>query len=151
MTAEQVEEKSKRRRRRASAEEEVEEEYDEERGLSEAKGRITPGRRNRAAVQEEGNFITRPLRGILEYFEGVRDELRKVTWPTREELRRLTVIVTIVTIASSLILGAIAFAFTELFVLGFANEIVFVIAGVVAVLGYFAFQRYLKNSENLPY
>ncbi|MEQ8673898.1 MAG: preprotein translocase subunit SecE [Aggregatilineales bacterium] len=151
MTAEQVEENSRRRRRRGNADGDMEEETDEERGLSEAKGRITPGRRNRAAVQEDGNFITRPLRGIFEYFDGVRDELRKVTWPTREELRRLTGIVALVTVISSLILGAIAFAFTELFVLGFENEMVFVVAGAITVVGYFAFQRYLKNSENLPY
>lgn len=151
MTAEQVEEKSRRRRRRVNADGEMDDELEEDRGISEGKGRVTPGRRNRVAEQEEGNFITRPLRGIFEYFEGVRDELRKVTWPTREELLRLTWIVALVTVISSLILGAIAFAFTELFILGFENEIVFVIAGIVAAIGYFAFQRYLKSSENLPY
>ncbi len=152
MTADQVEEKSRRRRRRSSAEDaDIE---NEEVGLTEGKGRATPGRRSRRGVstQDEGNFITRPLRGIVEYFSGVRDEMRKVTWPTREELQRLTVIVTIVTVVSSLVLGAIAFAFTELFILGFENEIVFIIAGVLGVIAYFGFGRlFSQQDEELRY
>ena len=106
--------------------------------ITERKGRATPGRRARKSVQQQekaGNPITRPFRGMIEYFRGVQDELDKVVWPTREELVRLTRIVLMVTIATALILGAIAFAFTELFILGFDNEWVFaVFFAVVAVL-----------------
>ena len=42
-------------------------------------------------------------------------ELRKVTWPTRDETMRLTVIVLAVMIASSLFLGAIDLLLTEIF------------------------------------
>lgn len=33
------------------------------------------------------------LSGLVEYLQGVREELRKATWPTRAELVRLTQIV----------------------------------------------------------
>lgn len=36
---------------------------------------------------------------ITRYFREVRGELRKVTWPTREESQRLTAVVIAVTIA----------------------------------------------------
>jgi preprotein translocase subunit SecE len=42
-------------------------------------------------------------------------ELRKVTWPTRDETMRLTVIVLAVLIVTSLFLGAIDLMLTEIF------------------------------------
>jgi preprotein translocase subunit SecE len=47
----------------------------------------------------------------------VRDvisELRKVTWPTREETTRLTIAVLVVSITIGLALGAVDFAFNWL-------------------------------------
>ena len=41
--------------------------------------------------------------GLLEYFRGVWDELRKVVWPGREELLRMTGIV----VATVIIFGAL--------------------------------------------
>jgi preprotein translocase subunit SecE len=34
--------------------------------------------------------------GIMEYLKGVKAELKKVTWPTKEETIKLTVIVAVV-------------------------------------------------------
>jgi preprotein translocase subunit SecE len=48
------------------------------------------------------------------YFREVISELRKVVWPTREETRRLTVLVIIVSVAVGLFLGAIDYGFTQL-------------------------------------
>jgi preprotein translocase subunit SecE len=42
-------------------------------------------------------------------------ELRKVTWPTRDETMRLTAIVLVVLIVSALFLGAIDLLLTEIF------------------------------------
>lgn len=147
-----VEEKSgRRRKRRGEVEAEIEEDEVEERGLTESKGRATPGRRIQGE-SEGGNFITRFFRGTVEYFGGVRDELRKVTWPTREEMRRLTVIVLLVTIAASITLGLISFAFTELFILGFDNEIVFIIMFAVIIAGFFIYNRLNARSNRIkPY
>jgi preprotein translocase subunit SecE len=41
--------------------------------------------------------------GLMEYLRGVADELRKVVWPTRDELWRMTGIV----IATVLLFGAL--------------------------------------------
>lgn len=48
---------------------------------------------------------------VVKYLREVRGELRKVTWPTREESQRLTVIVIIVTILFAIFL----FLFDTLF------------------------------------
>lgn len=44
---------------------------------------------------------------IVRYFRETRGELRKVTWPTREEAWRLTLIVLGVTAAMAIFLGVI--------------------------------------------
>src|SRR5690349_13839208 len=107
--------KEKRRRRRRPAQEEEEEselevdEAEEEddddesasRGITAGKGRATPGRRTTQEVVETGNAVTRPISSLREYIEGVNAEIRKVAWPTREETRRLTTIVIVVTVAAS--------------------------------------------------
>jgi preprotein translocase subunit SecE len=142
MSAEMEKQGRRRRRRAAQEEEEVQEESAEERGLTAKKGRATVGRRN--PQQEE----TRKL-GLfgrtVRYFRGVQSELDKVTWPSRQDTIRLTRIVLLVTIAAALILGAISFLFTELFVLGLNNPIIFLIAGVVTVVVVFGYTRYAAN------
>jgi preprotein translocase subunit SecE len=45
------------------------------------------------------------------YFKETRAELRKVTWPTREETRTLTTIIVIVTIAMAVFLGLLDYLF----------------------------------------
>ncbi len=157
MSANNIEEKSKRRRRSRSIEQTANEEVDNDslegdeddtsRGLSTGKGRATPGRRNQLAVEEEerGNAITRPLYNFADYFVGVRDELRKVNWPTREELRRLAVIVLIVTITTAIILGIISFIFTEMFIVGLDQPIIFVVFFAAIAVAIFAYNRFNKS------
>jgi preprotein translocase subunit SecE len=119
-----VEEKQSKRRRRRQAEEEVE--------LS-GKGRVTPGRRNKEE-KSEGNFLTRPFSGILNYFQEVSAELEKVSWPTREESIRLAQIVLMVTVLSALVLGGLSVLAGAYLDLGLQNEIVFVVTflGIIA-------------------
>jgi preprotein translocase subunit SecE len=52
--------------------------------------------------------------GVIRYFQDTREELRKVTWPDREEITRLTVIVLSTTIASAAFLGILDFVFQRL-------------------------------------
>lgn len=122
----------------------------ETRGLSERKGRITPGRRTLEIeeTRSEGNFITRTVRGLREYFEGVRSELQKVVWPTREEARRLTGIVLSVTIAASIVLGIISLVFNEIFALGLRSPAVFVVIFVLILGGFVYYLR--TNSRRTP-
>jgi preprotein translocase subunit SecE len=60
-----------------------------------------------------------PARGpiiprIRTYFGEVVAELRKVVWPTREETRRLTVMVIIIAGSIGIFLGVMDYAFTRL-------------------------------------
>jgi preprotein translocase subunit SecE len=55
--------------------------------------------------KEDNNFLT----SVRTYFGEVRTELNKVSWPTRDDVRRLTIIVLAVTVVSSLALGILSF------------------------------------------
>lgn len=131
---------SRRRRRRSEtavvaseAEAELQDDVAEARSLTEAKGRATPSRRRQEEPEEKGNLVTRVGRGLSEYFQGVRSELGKVAWPTREETRRLTQIVLVTLIISALILGAISLLFTELFRIGLATPAILLAAIFIPV------------------
>ena len=50
----------------------------------------------------------------LGYFREVMGELKKVVWPTREETRRLTIMVIIVSITIGIFLGAVDMGFTRI-------------------------------------
>ena len=52
-------------------------------------------------------IIPRAVRDVI-------SELRKVTWPTREETTRLTVVVIVVSVAIGLALGGVDIAFNKL-------------------------------------
>ncbi len=51
---------------------------------------------------------------IIKYFKEVRAETRKVTWPTRQEVLRLTAIVLVVLGVSSAFLALVDYAFSWL-------------------------------------
>lgn len=62
---------------------------------------------SRSTSEKSENAITR-------YFRDTRAEISKVTWPTREEGVRLTVIVSIVTVLSGISLFGIDTLFASL-------------------------------------
>jgi preprotein translocase subunit SecE len=145
-----VEEKSRRRRRRGDDND------DDDSSLTESKGRATRSRRGARGgrPENEGNALTRTFGGVIGYLQGVRDELDKVVWPTREETIRLSRIVLAVTIASSLAFGAISVVFTEMFVIGVREDnpwIFLVFAAAVVVVFFFARQWWQENDSNTPY
>lgn len=51
--------------------------------------------------------------GVVKYFNETRAELRKVSWPTREEATNLTMIIVAVTITVAVFLGLLDFIFQE--------------------------------------
>jgi preprotein translocase subunit SecE len=129
------------------------EEDDANRGLTASKGRATPSRRQREEEAEEnrGNFLTRFVRNLRDYFEGVRSEVGKVVWPTREETRRLSTIVLIALIIASLILGTISGLFTELFRLALESPfivIAFMVGGGIAL---WFIGRFLNAQQDTRY
>lgn len=96
-----------RRRRReetlASPSQAVEVEAEEEaEEVARKKDAPTPGRRQK---EKRGNVITRALSPVTTYLQETLVELRKVTWPTREESLRLSGIVLGVTFVSAVVLG----------------------------------------------
>jgi len=52
---------------------------------------------------------------IVKYIKETRAELRKVSWPTREEAFNLTAIVVAVTAAMAAFLGVVDYLFSKLF------------------------------------
>ncbi|HEX3050274.1 MAG TPA: preprotein translocase subunit SecE [Aggregatilineaceae bacterium] len=74
------------------------------------KDRPTPSshEKQRRGVGSTGLINRIPVvRGLVSYFRGVSSEMRKVTWPSREDTYRLTAIVLAVTIAFAMALGAL--------------------------------------------
>ena len=57
---------------------------------------------------------TKKPNAIVRYFRETSGELRKVTWPTRLEARRLTTVVVVVVALTSAALGFFDFAFARL-------------------------------------
>ncbi len=55
------------------------------------------------------------MTGGIRFFGEVISELRKVTWPTRQETTRLTVLVLVVSVAIGIFLGVIDIAFARFF------------------------------------
>lgn len=51
---------------------------------------------------------------LINYFKGAFEELKKVTWPTRDEAVRQTIIVIAMSIGVAIFLGALDFVFTYL-------------------------------------
>jgi preprotein translocase subunit SecE len=158
-----VDEKQGRRRRRQPEDEpkpqaaleadEAEDDYEDEeasgeqRGLTAKKGRATPGRRSRAgtdAAPEEQKGVRGIVGRVQLYWEETRDELNKVVWPTRQDLRRLLTIVLITMLVASLALGVIAILFTELVRIGLSTPLVF---GIVMVLVFVGLGFYLYRSN----
>ena len=54
-------------------------------------------------------------RGLGQFLADVRSELRKVVWPTPQQLTRLTGIVIALSVAMGFALGGVDYLFTELF------------------------------------
>ena len=50
----------------------------------------------KAQAQKPKFFLIRWIEGIINFFRGVTVELKKVVWPTKEELLQYTVVVIIV-------------------------------------------------------
>lgn len=51
--------------------------------------------------------VNKPDNALVRYLKETRAEIRKVSWPTREEATNLTLIVLAVTVAMAIFLGVI--------------------------------------------
>ncbi|MFN8459929.1 MAG: preprotein translocase subunit SecE [Anaerolineae bacterium] len=77
---------------------------------------------------------------VVKYFKDTRAELRKVSWPTREETQNLTLIIVGVTVAMAAFLGILDYVF-QIIVGGVisGNVIGMVVAVVLLAVGAAAF------------
>jgi preprotein translocase SecE subunit len=57
------------------------------------------------------------MRKVIQFLKEVRDEFKNITWPKREALIQLTVVVISISIITSLILGGFDYLFTNSFAL----------------------------------
>jgi preprotein translocase subunit SecE len=64
-------------------------------------------------LSEKKEIVKQP-NAIMRFYRETAGELRKVTWPTREEAKNLTLIVLVVLVAMAIFLGAIDFLGAEL-------------------------------------
>jgi preprotein translocase subunit SecE len=72
------------------------------------------GKEITVARAQEKRQVKRQL-GIIRYLRETRAELKKVSWPTRDEALRLTYIVLGVTVAFAVFLGMLDWVFTQIF------------------------------------
>lgn len=121
---------------------------------TEKKNRPTPSRRDTQVAT--GNRIENLpiIGGLVGYFRNVYAEMKKVTWPTREETIRLTRIVLSVTVGFSLVLGALDIFYswwmhTEL--LKHTGGFLAIAAVFVALLGVASWYLFYRKDEALPY
>jgi preprotein translocase subunit SecE len=67
-----------------------------------------PARAQRQAPKKKSERV-----GIRQYLREVRDEMRKVAWPKRPEVKRYSIIVVITVIVYTALVGGLDFVFTE--------------------------------------
>jgi preprotein translocase subunit SecE len=67
------------------------------------------------SVRQEMNFFQRFLHKVQRFFQETLGELRKVSWPTRQEAIRLTQIVLIVIVIMALLLGGLDWIYARFF------------------------------------
>jgi preprotein translocase subunit SecE len=70
---------------------------------------------NQQVAEHKPSRLATTIAPVREYFRDTLGELRKVHWPTREEVRNLTIIVLAVTFAMGMLLGLFDFIFEQVF------------------------------------
>lgn len=124
---------------------------------TEKKGRPTASRRtaSKQGTTQQRNILQRiPIvRPIYNYLDASLNEMRKVTWPTREETVRLTRMVLVLTILASVILGTIDVFYGWWFRQALDNETLFLgLAVIVGGLGLaFTYFVFVRRDQYNPY
>jgi preprotein translocase subunit SecE len=88
----------------------------------------------KATSKTEQNLLTRVIEPVVRYLRDTRAELRKVTWPTREEAWKLTLIVLGTVVVMSLILGFADYIFAKIMQGIVIGNVVWVVVGVLVVI-----------------
>jgi preprotein translocase subunit SecE len=78
---------------------------------------------------------TKDTNPVIRYFQETRAELRKVTWPTRDEARNLTMIIVAVTVAMAIFLGLFDSIFQQVTGGVIAGDLTWIGVAIVLFLG----------------
>ena len=70
-----------------------------------------PAERKPAPQRDVVRKSAKSNNAVIRYFQETGDELRKVSWPTREQTIRLSIIVLSTTVISAIFLGALDYIF----------------------------------------
>jgi len=114
------------------------------------KDRPTPSAREARTARAPSGLIDRipVVRSVAAYLRGVVSEIQKVTWPTREETQRLTLIVLAVTAAFAIGLGLLTTFYSWWFQQAFHADsewIFLVVSAIVAVVSGGAYALFRKQ------
>ena len=67
------------------------------------------------SLNNEGKFVvTKNMLNPIAYIKEVNVELKRVTWPTKQEIVRLTTVVIVSSVLVGLFLSALDYVFTKL-------------------------------------
>jgi len=75
----------------------------------------------KAVAKDDKKAIQKQPNRVQRYYRETIGELRKVTWPTRQEATSLTIVVLIVIAAMSAFLGLLDYIFGQFFLLIFGR------------------------------
>ena len=73
------------------------------------------------AAQGSGRRLTGWVNQSVQFVRGVRDELKKVTWPTRDELIKATRMIVLLSILLGITIGIMDFVLQAILVNGVAR------------------------------
>jgi preprotein translocase subunit SecE len=76
---------------------------------------------DRVQVAPQPNRLVGWVGRTREFLTGVREELRKVTWPTRDELVKATRMIVVLSIALGILIGLMDWVLQLIFVDGIAR------------------------------
>ena len=89
--------------------------------------------KSKSRISSSASAEKKPTNALTREFYAVRSEIRKVTWPTREEARQLTIAVTVGTIVIAIFLFMIDLLFEGVIAGIISANIVWIIIGVAAI------------------
>jgi preprotein translocase subunit SecE len=75
----------------------------------------------RVQVAQQPNRLTGWVGRTREFLAGVREEMRKVTWPTRDELIKATRMIVVLSIVLGVVIGLMDWLLQLIFVEGIAR------------------------------
>ena len=75
----------------------------------------------RVQVAQQPNRLTGWVGRTREFLVGVREEMRKVTWPTRDELIKATRMIVVLSIVLGVVIGLMDWLLQLIFVEGIAR------------------------------